>query len=627
MPSPSHSAPVRSSVLRFSVFELDVGAGELRKFGTRIRLQRQPLQVLTALLERPGQIVSREELRTLLWPAEVFVDFEHSLNSAVKKLRYALNDDSVTPRFIETIPRKGYRFVIPVVRGNAEPVKTEPITKADAADKHRPWRKPAPVFACVLLGIMVLALVVFRQRIWRHVVPGKALIESVAVLPLQNLSRDPDQEYFADGLTDALITDLGKLGTVRVISRTSVMRYKGIAKSLPAIARELGVDAVVEGTVLRSGDHVRITTQLVRADPEEHLWAGSYERDLSNVLLMQDELSRNIDGQIQKKVGKDETQGPDARGVDPQAYDLYLHGRYFVDKRLEDATRRAISYFEQAIEKDPTYAPAYSGLADCYTVSWAGAVIDQAKGEAYARKALSIQENLAEAHASLGINYLYQFDLRTAERELKRAIQLNPNYSMAHHWYALYLLAVGRVDEALAENRIAQQINPFSVPVNNARIIILTALRRYDDALAQANKLEEIEPSATSHGEKSGLYALKKMYGDAMAEAGKAAELSGNKQIQRDQDEIARAYAKAGYIAALRTAVQLKRANYPKVYNASDIAYNYLELGNRDEAMNWLQRAFNDHTFDTLQLKVAPELDPLRSDPRFQELVHRFESE
>ena len=456
--------------------------------------------------------------------------------------------------------------------------------------------------------------------------PAQAPIESVAVLPLQNLSRDPDQEYFADGLTDALITDLGKLGTVRVISRTSAMRYKGIAKPLPVIARELGVDAVVEGTVLRSGDHVRITTQLVRAEPEEHLWAESYERDLSNVLLMQDELSRNIASQIGTKVRKDAAQGSEARVVDPAAYDLYLHGRYFLDKRLEDATRRAISYFEQAIEKDPSYAPAYSGLADCYTVSWAGAVNDQAKGEAYARKALSMQEDLAEAHASLGINRLYQFDLRTSERELKRAIQLNPNYSMAHHWYALYLLVVARADEALVENTIARQLNPFSVPVNNARVIILTGLRRYDDALAQADKLEEIEPSVTSHVEKSTLYALKKMYGDAMAEAGKAAALSGNERIQRDWTEIARAYEQSGYIAAVRTSIRLKVRSYPKVYNASEIAFEYLELGNRDEAMKWLERAYKDHTFDALQLKVVPELDPLRTDPRFQELVRQLES-
>ena len=620
MASASQPARVRRGVFRFAVYEMDADAGELRKFGTRIPLQQQPVQILIALLERPGEIVTREELRQLLWPADIFVDFEHSLNSAVKKLRRALNDDPDTPKFVETIPRRGYRFVAPVTRVDArEPVQKHAPEEALRHARVR-WR------SLVMVGLAMAAVtgVLLSVRFWpRKVLRGP--IASVAVLPLQNLSGNPEQEYFADGLTDALITDLGKLGKVRVISRTSVMRYKRTNKPLSTIARELNVDSLVEGTILRSGNRVRITTQLLRAEPEEHLWAETYERELSDVLQLQDEVSRNIAMQMQSKFSSVPVTKGEPRLVSAEAYDSYLRGRFFFDKRVESAIQKAISYFQEAIAQDPNYAPAYSGLADCYTVGWAGELQDRAKGELYARKAIALQGDLAEAHASLGVARLYDFDLREAEKELKTAIELNPNYSMAHHWYALHFLTLGHMDEALRENDTARQLNPFSVPVNNARIMILVGLRRFDDALAQAETLREIEDNYASHLAKARIYRFKKMYSEALAEEQKSIALLGDKQRKSDFEEVFGTFKKMGYPAAARMWSELKVKHYLHPYSASEIAVAAVEAGNNDDAVKWLERAYEARDIGQFPLRSSPEFDALRGDTRFRELEARFE--
>ncbi len=607
-------------MFRFAVYEIDADAGELRKFGTRIPLQQQPVQILTALVERPGEIVTREELRQLLWPADIFVDFEHSLNSAVKKLRRALNDDPDTPKFVETIPRRGYRFVAPVTRVHPrEAVKKYASEEVPTHPRLR-WRSVAIAGLVVAVVAGVLLFLRFGPRKVQH-----GPIESVAVLPLQNLSGNPEQEYFADGLTDALITDLGKLGRVRVISRTSVMRYKGTNKPLSTIARELKVDSLVEGTILRSGNRVRITTQLLRAEPEEHLWAESYERELSDVLQLQDEVSRNIAMQMQSKFSRGTASPGEPRLVSAEAYDSYLRGRFFFDKRVESSIRKAIAYFQQAIEQDPNYAPAYSGLADCYTVGWAGELQDRGKGELYARQAIALQADLAEAHASLGVARLYDFDFHEAEKELKRAIELNPNYSMAHHWYALHFLTLGRMDEALRENDAARRLNPFSVPVNNARIMILVGMRRYDDALAQAETLREIEDNYASHLAKARVYRFKRMYSEAMAEEQKVAEMLGDKQRQSDFEQAALTFTKMGYPAAAKTWADLKVKHYRHPYSASEIAIADLDAGNNDDAVKWLERAYQARDIGQFPLRSSPEFDALQSNARFRELEARFE--
>src|SRR5438445_10084124 len=376
--------PSRGAV-RFGVFEVDLRVGELRKKGIKIKLQDQPFQILQILLERSGEVVTREELRGRIWPADTFVDFDQGLNNAIKRLRESLSDSPDNPRFIETVPRHGYRFI-----GN--------------------------------LGATT----------------GR--IKSLAVLPLENLSRDPEQEYFAEGMTEALITTLAKIGELRVVSRTSAMQYKGVHKPVREIAQELGVDMIVEGTVLRAGRRVRITAQLIDAPKEMHLWAESYERDLRDVLALQSEVAQAIARQVQVKLTpQDLAHFAQPHPVDPEAYEAYLKGRYHWNRRSGEGFGKAVQSFQTAIARDPSYAAAYAGLAECLTglSAWGFVPAQEGCGKAkgLARQALEIDHSLAEAHAALGFASMYDYDFLTAEREFERSIELNPRYASAHEWF------------------------------------------------------------------------------------------------------------------------------------------------------------------------------------------------
>ena len=405
--------PSRGAV-RFGVFEVDLRAGELRKRGVKIKLQDQPFQILQILLERSGEVVTREEIRGRIWPADTFVDFDQGLNNAIKRLRESLGDSPDNPRFIETVPRHGYRFI-----GN--------------------------------LGVT------------------SGQIKSLAVLPLENLSRDPEQEYFAEGLTEALITTLAKIGELRVVSRTSAMQYKGVHKALREIARELEADAIVEGTVLRVGRRVRITAQLIDAPNETHLWAESYERDLRDVLTLQAEVAHAIARQIQIKLTpQEQAHFADVHPVNPEAYEAHLKGRYHWNRRSGEALPKAVQYFQQAIAKDPTYAAAYSGLADCLSVLgyWCLVPPDEGCGKAkgLAHKALEMDHSLAEAHASLAFaTMFYDFDFVTAEREFERSIELNPRNGTAHLWFGLSLGFIGRYEEGFTEVKRAVRLDPHPI--------------------------------------------------------------------------------------------------------------------------------------------------------------------
>ena len=403
--------------VRFGQFEMDEHAGELRKEGIKVRLQEQPLQILQILLEHPGEVVTREELRKRVWPTDTFVDFDHGINNAIKRLREVLGDTAETPRFIETLPRRGYRFV-------------------------------------------------------ERVQPKEGSIQSLAVLPLENLSRDPEQEYFADGLTEALITGLAKISALRVISRTSAMQYKGVRnKSVREIARELGVDGIVEGTLQRSGDRVCISAQLINASTDTHLWAERYERDLRDILALQSEVARAIAEEIQIKLTpRERAQLGQTRMVNPEAYEAYLKGRYYWNKRTPDAVKRGAEYFHLAIEKDPTYAAAYASLADGAAVTgfWGFVSPEEGFGRAKstARKALEIDET-AEAHAALGWALLhYDFDFSASEREFRRSIDLNPGYANGAQWYGMYLTVMRRAGQGMLEIKRALQLDPLSLIIN-----------------------------------------------------------------------------------------------------------------------------------------------------------------
>ena len=450
-------------VIRFGTFEVDPRAGELRRDGSRVKLQDQPFQVLLALLERPNDVVTREELRAKLWPGDTFVDFDHGLNAAVKRLRDALGDTAENPRFIETLSRRGYRFIAPVAPFDSQAMQPPtppavPQPRATLARTTKPIR-PAYLFGLAGSAAVILLLVALNGGggYWTRLGFGGKRIQSLAVLPLENLSRDPDQEYFSDGMTDALIADLSKIGALRVTSRTSSIRYKKSSKSLPEIARELNVDGVVEGSVMRSGNRVRITARLIHAPTEQNLWSETYERDLGDVLKLQGDVAEAIAQQVRAQLTPEQqARLRSAPAVNPEAYEAYLKGRFTKVAGTQVGLKQAQDYFTAAIREDPRFALAYVGLADCYlelgTYRWLPPQDAYRQASEAVHRALQLDETLGEAHTTLGyLHWRYSWDWRAAEREFRHAVDSNPNYIEGHESLLWYLAWSGRRDEALAD--------------------------------------------------------------------------------------------------------------------------------------------------------------------------------
>jgi TolB-like protein/DNA-binding winged helix-turn-helix (wHTH) protein/Tfp pilus assembly protein PilF len=628
--------------LRFGVFELDLRAGELRKHGLLVRLQEQPLQVLTMLLEQPGELVTREELQKKLWPANTFVDFDHGLNKAISKIRDALGDSAESPRFVETVSRRGYRFLAEVKAADTGPVRSPdvalsrhpttdtqgrvPSAVKPATPKHR---LPSLAWKISLLVLFILLASFATWKFYSKNLPSTK-IRSLAVLPLESLSADASQDYFADGMTDELITDLGQISALRVISRTSVMPYKRARKPLPQIAKELNVDAVVEGTVLRSGDRVRITAQLIEATADKHLWAGSYEGDLRDALTLQNQVARSIAEQIRISLSPQEQAVlKSAKVVNPEAYEAYLKGRYFWNKRTADGLKTAVDYFNQAIAKDPNYAQAYTGLADTYALlgDWQYGVMSPKeafpKAKAAAIKALELDSTLSEAHNSLAFCFdAFDWDLESAGKEFQRAIELNPGYATAHHWYAWHLSLLGRYGEAIEEMRKAKDLDPLSLIINSDLAELLVIAHFYDESIAQSRKTIEMDPNfALAHNQLAQAYLHKHMYDEAIAELQKAVDLSGGSPTCIAN--LARAYAASGRSKeAVKLLSDLKNRSNRSYFDASEIAVIYAALGDNDQAMNWLEKGYEERFNPGVLLR--PGFDPLRSDPRFKDLVRRI---
>jgi TolB-like protein/DNA-binding winged helix-turn-helix (wHTH) protein/Tfp pilus assembly protein PilF len=630
------------SVVRFGTYEVSLQSGEVRKSGLRIKVQQQPLKLLKILLEHPGEVVTREELCSRVWPNETFGDFDQALNIAVAKLRTAFGDSAENPRFIETLTKRGYRFIadVSVVDPNARPRKPEPggtipgATEVEhalpaagpaAARKGRLWtRHWGLVLLALVLGVSILALWVFRSR-----AQTPTGIRSLAVLPLENLSGDPAQNYFADGMTDELITDLAQISALRVISRTSAMVYKDARKPLPQIARELNVDAVVEGSVLRSGDRVRITAQLIEARTDKHLWSQSYEGELRDTLAVQNSVARAIADQIRINLTPQEQAA--LRSVDvvnPAAYESYLKGRFFWNKRTADGLRVALAYFNQAIGEDPKYARSYAGLADTYALlgDWQYAAMPAKeafpKAKAAAIKALELDSSLGEAHNSLAfVLDGFDWDLDAAGKEFRRAIELNPGYATAHHWYAWHLSLLGRYDKAIGEMRKAQNLDPLSLIINADLAELLVIAHSYDESMQQSLKTIEMDPNfALAHNQLAEAYIQKHMYGKALEQLQKAVQMSGDSPTI--VANLARAYALSGKRSeAVQLLNGLKKRSELGNLSAPEIATVYASLGDTDQAMNWLEKAYNDRFNPGVLLR--PGFDPLRSDSRFQDLVHR----
>jgi len=622
--SPESSASRR--IFRFGAFEFDVQARELRKHALRIKLSGQPISVLEILLERPGEVVTREDLQKRLWPAGTYVDFEHSVNAAVKRLRQALGDSADSPRFVETLARNGYRFIAPVT----QPVDdlARPATRNKEAAGQRGLRAlPAVMAGVALFAVIAASLAGLHEK--HRAAMGFGPIRSLAVLPLANLSGDPDQEYFAEGMSDALRQQLEGISALKVISRISSVYYRGSNKPLPEIAHEMNVDAVVEGSVLRSGNRVRIDVELILAANDGRLWGGSYDRDLKDVFTLQGEVARRIADEIRVTLTPpDRARLARTHTADPDAYLAYSQGRFFWNRRTEEDLKKAIGYFQQAIEKDPNYALAYDGLADCWApLGWYAYLAPAEtfpRAKAAVNKALSLDDSLAEAHTSLAfVSLYYDRDWAKAEHEFRRGIDLNPNYANGHHWYAEFLSLVGRHEEAIAESERARELDPLSNIINTWVGSRYFFARRYDKAIEEYRHAIEMDPGFVPvHLVLGHALEQKHMYREAIVELERAVSLSGGSPVYLAS--LAHCYGVAGRRSqAQKVFDDLRNMSKRRYVSPYDLALASLGTGERDRALALLAQAVEERSPRAAFLGVDPRFDGLRGDARFKMLIVR----
>src|ERR1700685_1410210 len=645
-----------SQIYRFADFEADVRARQLRKHGTKLKLQGQPFEMLLMLLESPGEVITREQMQQKLWPVETFVDFEHSLNTSIKKLRQALNDSATEPRYIETLPRVGYRFIAPVTvtEESAGELPSLPLqapspvdgipgtTAAESSPRHSITGFLGLAFAAVAIVGVALAFNVGKTRdpllgMFHPSRNGAGIVSSakkarrsVAVLPLQNLSADPNQTYFVDGMTDELTTDLAQFADLRVISRTSAMHYRDGNKTAPEIGKELGVDALVEGSVERVGDRVRIRAQLIDCATDRHLWAQSYDRDMKDVLSMQTEAAKEIAEQVRGSVGSPQLSlhPTSPAPVDPDAYEAYLKGRYFWNNRTPEGLNKSIEYFEQAITKDPSFAAAYAGLADSYSILGSDVLpadVASSKARAAASKAIELDPTIAEGHAALAlVEFYYDWNWKQSEEEFRRAIELNPNYATAHQWYSYYLTAMLRFPEAVEQAEAAQQIDPLSLSINTSVATRYHHAGRDEDAMQLDRRTLEMDSSfVPAHLSLGAVYENQGMLQQAIDEYKKVIEL-------RPGDPAAPAalgyvYARLGQKDETRKILsQLTEISKQHYVPSFEFATIYAGLGDADNAMSWLEKSYRQRESQMPFIKSDDRLNSLHSDPRFQDLIRRL---
>lgn len=632
-------------------FELDRRSQRLSRAGRTLKLERIPTEILVLLIERNGETVSREQIIERIWGNGVFLDTDNSINGAIRKIRQVLKDDPEQPQFIQTITGWGYRFIAPVAYPEAAapqqtpptqrrlkiaPLDASPVVRADELIDHTASsrRRLGLVLGLVLGSVLFLsaALGVYFQS-WHSTSPAPPAGRSMlAVLPFENFTGDATQEYFSDGLTEEMISQLGNLDRAHlgVIARTSVMHYKHAQEPLTQIAKELGVQYVIEGSVRRDAGRVRITAQLIQTKDQTHLWARQYDRDLNNLLALQSEIAREIANEIEFSLSGRRpinaaplpSQGPNAY----EAYDLYLRGRFFWNKRTLEGFRQAIEYFQQAIAKDPSYARAYAGLADSYALLGGYGVTPQTelvpKARAAALKALELDSSLAEAHTSLAlITENFDFDWPRAEQEYRRAVELNPSYATAHQWYAEYLALLGRFDEALTESERARALDPLSLIIAADKGAILYYARRYDEAIAQFRGVREMEPTFPRAQMMVSALVEKKQFAKALAEFEKSDDRKSEAWTW-----AWRAYVlgRAGQHAQAHHALEKVQLSYKRrPTNPDPMLWALLGAGDRNETFAWFEKAFADHSNLLTTLKVNPAFDPVRDDPRFENLLRR----
>jgi TolB-like protein/DNA-binding winged helix-turn-helix (wHTH) protein/Flp pilus assembly protein TadD len=602
-----------AELYEFGPFRLEPAERSLLRNNERLVLTPKAFDTLVLLVRNSGHLLGKDELIRTLWP-DSFVE-EGNLSNNIFVLRKALGED---PPYIETIPKRGYRFVGEVRR---LPITPPSVSKV----APRPTKMVPFTVGLVIAVATVLGLVIYRQHLLvRHSGP---VIQSVAVLPLMNFSSEADQDYFADGMTDALITDLGKISSLRVISRTSVMQYKGTKKPLPEIARDLNVDAIIEGTVSRSGNHVRIMANLVQASPEKHLWAQSYDSDVGDALTVQRQLAQAVAREIQVTLTEKERNllAP-ARPSNPDAQDLYFRGRYVLGQATEETDEKAIGYFRQAIEKDPSYAEPYSALAMVYAVWMPGSNSPRdrmPKAREFASKALSLNNGITDAHYALGVvALLYDWDWTAAEQEFHRALELNPNHVRAREFRARALVTHGETEEAVAEAQRSLGLSPAAVDWDNAVWVFILA-RRYDLARQHAQEMVASEPNFPwGHFELAQVYEHEGRTEDVAREFLRADELFGSDPKQLEK--LRRAMAKDGAQGYWRSKVENYRESVKSGYVSAGLAaMACVRMGDKQCAFEWLEKSFQERDDLMINLKVEPVFDGLREDQRFQDLVRR----
>jgi TolB-like protein/DNA-binding winged helix-turn-helix (wHTH) protein/Tfp pilus assembly protein PilF len=617
-----------AAVLRFGTFEVDLRAEELRKQGVRVKLQEQPFLVLKALLGRPGEIISREELRSQIWSADTFVDFDNSLNTAINKLRDALGDSAENPRFVETVPRRGYRFLPSVssdVKGTGSKAGAPSYTPTL---ERRRWVVIGGIGCILIVGLIGVGLSRFGS--------SRGPIYAIAVMPFGNTSGDPDAEYLSDGIAEGVIDKLSALSNVKVISRTSTFRYKKREIEPRKVARELGVQALVTGSLTQRGDDLWVSAELVDAREDRHLWGEEYSRKLADVASVQQEIAGAITENLQLRLtGAEKKQLAKVYKTSPEAYQLYLRGQYYSGKGTLEGLRKGVEYFEQAIEKDPRYAQAYAGLANCYG-DLAGGMAYLPPGENFpkaktaATKALELDESLAAAHAALGwVEWGYDWDWSSAEREFKRAIELDPDSAVAHGRYASYLVTTGHAEEGIAESKRAQELDPLGQRTAEFLGYNYLGAERYDESIVQLQRAIELDPSAAwLHAELGWAFARKGMYAQAIAEHEKigptAYAVSSENQVVASG--LGWIYAMAGKRDRARQILtafdRLSSQSYVDFYQVGAI---YAGLGDKDMAFKSLGRAYSERSGSLVYIKTDPFWsNDVRTDPRYADLLQRM---
>ena len=621
-------ATPRRPPVRFGVFEADLEAGELRKHGRRLKLPQQAFRVLHVLMERPNDVISREELRQSLWPAGTFVEFDHGLNNAVNRLRDVLGDDAQSPCFIETVPRRGYRFIAPIT-DDLQPASAPSLLPQPPVEPQ-PTRRFVPKhiapLAVILLMVTAIILMVLRPS-WlsRSGAAGDATVQALAVLPFLNLSRDPAQDYFADGMTEALIVELSSIGGFRVISRTSSMQYKSVTKPVADIAGELGVDAVVEGSVLRDGNRMRVTVQLIGARSDTNLWTQSFDREVDTILVFQRDVARAIAEAIHVTVA-----GPRlaAGRVDPDIYELYLRGRHLLNRRSEADLQKALEYFELVIKRDPGNARAHAAVAAVWQAmsDWNNFVAPKEglpKAKAAAVRALELDGSLAEAHVRLAfVNEAYEWRLPEAEAGYKRALELDPNLADAYQHYSLFLSRLGRDEESVEMARRAHQLDPLSLGVNVEYGTRLLDTGKLDEALSHFQRTVELDPNYfDTYVHLSHVFEALRRPDDQVAAALRGAEVSG--RAPHALQALARAYAVTGHQhEALKILDELHRR--PTQRNAYDVAMIHLRLKEFERGLTWLLKACDERAAALAFFHrnyTGSLFDPIRNDKRFQQVL------